>query len=413
MKKKCLGCKNEFDKKKNKYCSVKCFSKTKIGKSTLKNFIGLKPLNCKKCQINFPKINGKDRREVCDNCLVKYINWEEITLHELKEKFPKKTQLNSRIVQNSRKIYLKSKKPLKCEACDYNKYIEICHIKSISSFSNTDKIKDINHIMNLVALCPNHHWEFDKQIKKFEELCPHIKPIYEIEQYESKSRIFKTNLNFKNNFYYDNFSKVKLINEKGYFRAMNIIRENANVTYKNSFKYKKCYCCDYDKHIEICHIKAISEFRNEDKIKNINNLNNLIALCRNHHKELDKKIKTLEELCPNEIISTKDNFEKIQLDFDKIIKELQIFKKNRKIKNGKVKNCHFDKKCSICNIKINKKAIFCKICLSKKRRKVKDRPDLKTIQQDLKILGSFLQVAKKYKVTDNCVRKWIKMENKK
>ena len=45
----------------------------------------------------------------------------------------------------------------KCFLCDYKKYIEIAHIKSVSSFSDDSLILDINSINNLIYLCPNHH----------------------------------------------------------------------------------------------------------------------------------------------------------------------------------------------------------------------------------------------------------------
>ena len=43
----------------------------------------------------------------------------------------------------------------------YNKHIEIAHIKGVSEFSDDSLVSEINDINNLVALCPNHHWEFD------------------------------------------------------------------------------------------------------------------------------------------------------------------------------------------------------------------------------------------------------------
>lgn len=58
-------------------------------------------------------------------------------------------------------IYDNSGKLKICEVCGYDKYIEICHIKSVSSFSENNVIEEINNINNLKCLCPNHHWEFD------------------------------------------------------------------------------------------------------------------------------------------------------------------------------------------------------------------------------------------------------------
>ena len=48
-----------------------------------------------------------------------------------------------------------------CQSCGYDKHYEICHIKAISEFTSDTLIKDINSLNNLIALCPNCHWEFD------------------------------------------------------------------------------------------------------------------------------------------------------------------------------------------------------------------------------------------------------------
>jgi len=58
--------------------------------------------------------------------------------------------------------YNNSDRPLICAICGYSNKVEICHIKSVASFSKAASISEINNIDNLVALCPNHHWEFDK-----------------------------------------------------------------------------------------------------------------------------------------------------------------------------------------------------------------------------------------------------------
>jgi len=71
------------------------------------------------------------------------------------------------IQQNARYIYNNSGKPKCCVECGYNKHIEICHIKSVSSFTDSASVvNEINNIENLVALCPTHHWEFDKGLLK-------------------------------------------------------------------------------------------------------------------------------------------------------------------------------------------------------------------------------------------------------
>lgn len=68
-----------------------------------------------------------------------------------------------RYAQNA---YLESGNELKCAVCGYDKHVEIAHIKAVSEFSDDTTIKEINSIDNLIALCPNHHWEYDNGVLK-------------------------------------------------------------------------------------------------------------------------------------------------------------------------------------------------------------------------------------------------------
>lgn len=63
-----------------------------------------------------------------------------------------------------RLLIKKSDKPCKCAICGYDKHIEIAHIKAVSEFDDSVTIAEINSIDNLIALCPNHHWEYDNGI---------------------------------------------------------------------------------------------------------------------------------------------------------------------------------------------------------------------------------------------------------
>jgi predicted restriction endonuclease len=55
----------------------------------------------------------------------------------------------------ARKVYKDSGLPTSCD------HIEVCHKQAINRFSADTPIATINDLHNLVALCPNHHWEFD------------------------------------------------------------------------------------------------------------------------------------------------------------------------------------------------------------------------------------------------------------
>lgn len=59
------------------------------------------------------------------------------------------------------RVFTSSGKPLKCHICNYSHHVQIAHKTPVSKFPNSALLSEINAIDNLVALCPNHHWEYD------------------------------------------------------------------------------------------------------------------------------------------------------------------------------------------------------------------------------------------------------------
>ena len=155
---KCLNCGKDFDKRqsqvkktKGNFCSRSCaatFNNAKTPKRKKgQNF-------CKHCGL---EIYG--RRTCCDNCNPHSVDWSKRTLKDLREL--RKYQPNSRIRDLSRDIYINSGAPKCCQICGYDKVFHVCHIKPVSSFSLDTTVSEINVMSNLIALCPNHHWELD------------------------------------------------------------------------------------------------------------------------------------------------------------------------------------------------------------------------------------------------------------
>ena len=70
------------------------------------------------------------------------------------------------IRKDAQKVFEQSGKPYRCAICGYDKHIEIAHIKAVSEFDDSALLTEINHPDNLIALCPNHHWEFDNNLLK-------------------------------------------------------------------------------------------------------------------------------------------------------------------------------------------------------------------------------------------------------
>ncbi len=70
-------------------------------------------------------------------------------------------QIHSQVRENARSVYRKSNKPKECTNCGYKHHYHVCHIQAIKNFSSNTQISTINHPDNLIALCPNCHWELD------------------------------------------------------------------------------------------------------------------------------------------------------------------------------------------------------------------------------------------------------------
>jgi hypothetical protein len=56
--------------------------------------------------------------------------------------------------------------PSGCSRCNYQHHAEVCHLRAVSDFPGTSTLNEINAPENLVALCPNCHWEYDQGIWK-------------------------------------------------------------------------------------------------------------------------------------------------------------------------------------------------------------------------------------------------------
>lgn len=150
--KKCIFCK--IDTTNPKFCSRSCAVSYNNSKNPKRQ---KKIRHCTKC--------GKDTnsswqkvRLLCNNCIPK--------MPKTKADFINKRayQIHSQIREKARKLYIASDKPQHCVLCGYDKHFHVCHIKAIKDFDNTATVTEINDLTNLVALCPNHHWEFDNNL---------------------------------------------------------------------------------------------------------------------------------------------------------------------------------------------------------------------------------------------------------
>ena len=127
------------DVKKRKFCNRQCGGKYRTSRTLKKE---KKPRAIKE-----PMTPNKTKGEL----FAKRTNWQSA---------------RSSIRELARKAYIASGKPMGCFVCGYTHHVQVCHKKAVSDFDDKALVKEINDIDNLVALCPNHHWEFDNKILK-------------------------------------------------------------------------------------------------------------------------------------------------------------------------------------------------------------------------------------------------------
>lgn len=167
---KCENCNNEVCRspsqlKKSKsgyvFCSRSCAA-------TLNNKNHPKRRFTRTCNICKNLIRADSK--YCGICYKEKHYLNNKTLEEATQRRKNDNNRYNQIRQISRKNYLQSDRAKCCEICGYDKHIEICHIKDIASFSKTTLVSEINDPSNLIALCRNHHWEFDNDLLKIDRL---------------------------------------------------------------------------------------------------------------------------------------------------------------------------------------------------------------------------------------------------
>ena len=139
-----------------KFCSRSC-SVTFYNKKRPKR--KRKKYTCRICGIEVP-----GRRVLCDKHNPQIIAWSKLTLKDIIYSYNQKygaSNRYTRIRDHAKNTYINSNRPKYCEKCGYEYHYHVCHIKPIHMFNLDTPISIINDLNNLMALCPNCHWELD------------------------------------------------------------------------------------------------------------------------------------------------------------------------------------------------------------------------------------------------------------
>lgn len=112
------------------------------------------PLICKSCSTGIA-----DKREAAKNT--------SIGEYQVKGKPP---SWKNSAIRNFCRSWNKELRELPCQSCGYDKHVELCHVKPITSFGSTATLREVNSPDNILVLCRNCHWEFDHSLLPIAEI---------------------------------------------------------------------------------------------------------------------------------------------------------------------------------------------------------------------------------------------------
>ena len=167
VKLKCTQCNSDVEKlpsqmKKSKTGKFFCNQSCAATYNNQSHIAKKRPYTGKYCETCNKKIRKTSTKNKCTNCIQDC--YKAMTLKETQERLSVKGKHSSwinSIVRLNNRSWNKDLTILPCKNCGYDKHVELCHIKAITSFPETSTLGEINHSDNIIQLCRNCHWEFD------------------------------------------------------------------------------------------------------------------------------------------------------------------------------------------------------------------------------------------------------------
>lgn len=142
---------------KHYYCSSSCACRANRPKRVMA------PRQCKRCGETFMRRDTNQSKTNCPACRRKRRPFD-ITLGKLdrwangKDRHP--SWRHSQVREAARRQH-KELLTRPCPSCGYDRHVELCHLKAITSFSKETLMSEVNDISNVLPLCRNCHWELD------------------------------------------------------------------------------------------------------------------------------------------------------------------------------------------------------------------------------------------------------------
>jgi len=147
--------------KKRQFCNRSC-SATFNNKGTKRGPKPVDPISMCACGNEFTihrlKSGALSKTFLCPDCRpAKTKDVDNRTKQYYYDKGLSSRQVSDRIRTIARRRF----KGYECEVCDYDLFVDGCHIIPVADFANDIPLKVINSRKNIRFLCPNHHRELD------------------------------------------------------------------------------------------------------------------------------------------------------------------------------------------------------------------------------------------------------------
>lgn len=151
---------SQINKTKNHFCSRSCaakFNNKGIQRNPSKERI------CKSCNITFRLSSTHKSKSHCQSCKMEPV-YGSMTLGEYRIRYKGSGPGMYSYLRYLNREWNSHLRSLPCAICNYSKYVELAHIKSLKNLPDSVTIFQANAKENVIQLCPNCHWELDNGI---------------------------------------------------------------------------------------------------------------------------------------------------------------------------------------------------------------------------------------------------------
>ena len=90
--------------------------------------------------------------------------YENMSIEDLEYSLRLRGQCNVNVSDKIRSLNRQWNKNLTdkcCQVCNYEKHVELAHLRGVADFDKKTLLKEVNHKDNILVLCRNCHWEYD------------------------------------------------------------------------------------------------------------------------------------------------------------------------------------------------------------------------------------------------------------